>query len=66
MRDHIAKDMAAMRKRYVSSKRHTIQVDFDEYLFRLDAELRDGAQRAAAGGFASQVPVVAGREGVTA
>src|SRR3712207_5981613 len=36
MRAHIRKDQAAMRKRFVSSKRHTIQVDFDEYLYKLD------------------------------
>ena len=41
---HIAKDMEAMRKRYVSSKRHTIQVDFDEYLFKLAGERREGAR----------------------
>jgi hypothetical protein len=52
--------MEAMRKRYVSSKRHTIQVDFDEYLFRLAGERREGARRAAAAGFASQVPAVVG------
>ena len=46
MREHIAKDMAAMRKRYVTSKRHTIQVDFDEYLHKLAAERRAGALRA--------------------
>src|SRR5687767_10639862 len=55
MRDHIAKDMAAMRKRYVSSKRHTIQVDFDEYLFKLAEERRAGARRAAAASYARQV-----------
>ncbi len=47
MREHIARDMRAMRERYVSSKRHTIQVDFDEYLFRLAQERREGARRAA-------------------
>ena len=31
-----------MRKRYVSSKRHTIQVDFDDYLLDLDKERRAG------------------------
>ena len=59
MRDHVANDMEAMRKRYVSSKRHTIQVDFDEYLHRLVAERREGARRAAAAGYVSQVPSVA-------
>ncbi|HEV2999450.1 MAG TPA: NAD(P)-binding domain-containing protein [Solirubrobacteraceae bacterium] len=64
MREHVAKDMAAMRRRYVSSKRHTIQVDFDEYLLRLERERREGARRAAAAGFVPQVPAraAAGRE----
>ncbi|HEV2061845.1 MAG TPA: NAD(P)-binding domain-containing protein [Solirubrobacteraceae bacterium] len=67
MREHIAKDMEAMRKRYVSSKRHTIQVDFDEYLYKLAIERREGAQRAAAAGFAPQVPAtVASGEAVAA
>ena len=36
----------AMRKRYVASKRHTIQVDFDRYLYELERERRRGAARA--------------------
>jgi cation diffusion facilitator CzcD-associated flavoprotein CzcO len=60
MREHILADMEAMRKRYVSSKRHTIQVDFDEYLFKLEREQREGAERAARAGYRPQVPV---REG---
>jgi dimethylaniline monooxygenase (N-oxide forming) len=56
MREHIRDDMQAMRKRYVASKRHTIQVDFDEYLFRLARERREGARRAASAGFESPVP----------
>jgi hypothetical protein len=48
--------MAAMRKRYVTSKRHTIQVDFEDYLAAMDRERREGAQRAAAAGFAPPVP----------
>jgi hypothetical protein len=48
LRRDIAKDQAAMRKRYVASKRHTIQVDFDDYLRALDAERRAGAERARA------------------
>jgi dimethylaniline monooxygenase (N-oxide forming) len=67
MREHIAKDMEAMRKRYVSSKRHTIQVDFDEYLYRLEGERREGARRAAKAGYAPQVPArVKAGETVTA
>jgi hypothetical protein len=56
LRRDIASDQAAMRKRYVASKRHTIQVDFNDYLFALDAERRAGAERARARGFALPVP----------
>ncbi len=37
-----------MRKRYVASKRHTIQVDFEVYMRELAKELERGRQRAAA------------------
>lgn len=57
MREDIRRDLAAMRRRYVSSKRHTIQVDFDDYLRALDRERRTGAQRARARGFA--LPIAA-------
>jgi dimethylaniline monooxygenase (N-oxide forming) len=53
----IASDQAAMRKRYVASKRHTIQVDFDDYLYALEAERRAGAERARTRGFA--LPIAA-------
>jgi cation diffusion facilitator CzcD-associated flavoprotein CzcO len=36
-----------MRKRYVASKRHTIQVDFDDYMRDLAKERRFGARRRA-------------------
>ncbi len=52
----IAADQAAMRKRYVASKRHTIQVDFDDYLYALDAERRAGAERARTREFAVPIP----------
>src|SRR3712207_1416916 len=55
MRAWIREDQEEMRKRYVASKRHTIQVDFDAYLYRLDKELREGARRAADTGFALPV-----------
>jgi len=47
----IEDDSAAMRKRYVASKRHTIQVDFDDYLHALGKERRAGAERARRHGF---------------
>jgi dimethylaniline monooxygenase (N-oxide forming) len=48
LRADIAADQAAMAKRYVASKRHTIQVDFDDYLRDIASERRAGAQRARA------------------
>jgi dimethylaniline monooxygenase (N-oxide forming) len=45
LRDIRAED-EAMRRRYVASKRHTIQIDFDDYLRALEHERREGARRA--------------------
>jgi cation diffusion facilitator CzcD-associated flavoprotein CzcO len=51
MQADIDADQKAMRKRYVASKRHTIQVDADDYLYALTKEREAGAQRAAARAF---------------
>ena len=51
LRADIEADQAAMRRRYVASKRHTIQVDFDDYLHALTKERREGTERARAKGF---------------
>ena len=51
-----------MFKRYVASKRHTMQVDFDSYLFELDREMRAGAERARAAGNALPIAPRARRE----
>lgn len=56
LRDDIRHDQEALRKRYVASKRHTIQVDFDEYLHQLGKERRAGAERARLAGFTLPVP----------
>jgi dimethylaniline monooxygenase (N-oxide forming) len=48
LRADIASDQAAMKARYVASKRHTIQVDYDDYLRDLEIERRAGAERARA------------------
>jgi cation diffusion facilitator CzcD-associated flavoprotein CzcO len=40
-----------MFKRYVASKRHTMQVDFDNYLYDLRKEQKAGTERARAAGF---------------
>jgi len=51
MRAWISRDQAAMAKRYVASKRHTIQVDAADYEIHLGHERRAGADRARAHGF---------------
>jgi dimethylaniline monooxygenase (N-oxide forming) len=40
-----------MRRRYVASPRHTMEVDFDDYLFALRRELKAGGRRAREAGF---------------
>ncbi|WP_028060308.1 hypothetical protein [Candidatus Solirubrobacter pratensis] len=42
----IEEEDEAMRRRYVASKRHTIEVDFDDYLRALEHERREVARRA--------------------
>lgn len=59
MRRFMAEDVAAMQKRYVASKRHTIQVDFDDYLFELDREMKKGRRRADSQGNRLPVPPAA-------
>jgi dimethylaniline monooxygenase (N-oxide forming) len=44
------------RRRYVASKCHTMGVDFDDYLYQPRRELKAGARRAQAAGFALPVP----------
>jgi dimethylaniline monooxygenase (N-oxide forming) len=51
MRADIDADQRAMRERYVASKRHTIQVDYDDYLYALARERQTGAVRARAHGY---------------
>jgi hypothetical protein len=51
MERDIERERARMFKRYVASKRHTMQVDFDNYLHDLRKETSAGAARAAAAGF---------------
>ena len=51
MRADIEADQRAMRERYVASKRHTIQVDYDDYLYALAKERQTGAARARAHGY---------------
>ncbi|HEY7934979.1 MAG TPA: NAD(P)-binding domain-containing protein [Solirubrobacteraceae bacterium] len=57
VRRDIASEKDAMEKRYVASKRHTIQVDFEDYMRRLEVERLAGARRAREHGF--RLPVAA-------
>jgi len=50
LRADIEAERAAMFKRYVASKRHTMEVDFDDYLLALRQERRRGERRAGAAG----------------
>jgi dimethylaniline monooxygenase (N-oxide forming) len=49
-RDEMLEDMRRERermfKRYVKSKRHTMQIDYDEYMWKVDREQERGAERA--------------------
>jgi flavin-binding monooxygenase-like protein len=60
MEAEIESDREKMFKRYVASKRHTMQVDFDNYLHDLRKELKIGAVRARDAGFALPVTARAG------
>jgi cation diffusion facilitator CzcD-associated flavoprotein CzcO len=50
LRADIERERERMFKRYVASKRHTMQVDYDDYLADLIKERRRGAERATNGG----------------
>lgn len=51
MEREMRREHERMRRRYVASKRHTMEVDFDDYLFALRRELRAGTRRARDAGF---------------
>ena len=51
MEADMRRERERMFKRYVASKRHTMQVDFDNYLYEVGKELKAGAARARAAGF---------------
>jgi len=55
MEADIHREELALHSRYVPSLRHTMQVDFDTYLYNLSKERKAGARRAAAAG--NQRPV---------
>nr|MDQ4040390.1 NAD(P)-binding domain-containing protein [Actinomycetota bacterium] len=59
--DDIRVEREKMFKRYVRSKRHTMQIDFDQYLWQLGRERARGAERARRQGFRLPVPARAAR-----
>ena len=46
MKRRIREDLEAMNERYTDSPRHTIQVDFWDYVHRLEREWKEGKKRA--------------------
>ena len=58
--EDIRHEREQMFKRYVRSKRHTMQIDFDQYLWQLGRERRTGAERAREAGFPLPLPARAG------
>ena len=56
LRTDMERERRRMFKRYVASKRHTMQVDFDNYLYELRRERRAGARRMREAGFRLPVP----------
>jgi hypothetical protein len=65
LRRDMQRERDRMFKRYVASKRHTMQVDYDDYLLDLDKELRRGRERASRAGRPLPVPARAAEEPVT-
>jgi dimethylaniline monooxygenase (N-oxide forming) len=62
MRRDMQRMVRRQSRRYLASKRHTIQVDFSNYAVELEDERRAGAARARARGFAPPLPARAQTE----
>ncbi len=56
MRADMEAERAAHAKRFYRSKRHTMEVDFDEWLAGARKERARGAERAAASGYRPEIP----------
>ncbi len=56
LRADMEHERAKMFKRYVASKRHTMQVDFDNYRYAIARERRVGARRVREQGFRLPIP----------
>ncbi len=59
MQSDIQRMLRRQSRRYLPSKRHTIQVDFSNYMVELDDERRAGIARARSGDFALPVQALA-------
>lgn len=57
----MARERRAMFRRYVRSPRHTMQVDFDDYVALVERERKQGQKRAARQGHVRPVPARAAR-----
>ncbi len=55
MLEDMRRERERMFKRYVRSKRHTMQIDYDDYMWELDREEDRGAERARARGFSMPI-----------
>jgi len=62
LRADMEREREQMFRRYVASKRHTMQVDFDNYLYALGRERRAGARRVREQGFRLPIPARAGAQ----
>jgi hypothetical protein len=65
MRREMQAERAAMRRRYVASARHTMQVDFKPFLRRMERLREQGKRAARAHGARTPVPPRARRDPAT-
>jgi dimethylaniline monooxygenase (N-oxide forming) len=56
LRGDVERERKRMFDRYVASKRHTMQIDYDDYMHELPRERRRGTERARAQGYRLPVP----------
>jgi dimethylaniline monooxygenase (N-oxide forming) len=66
IRADMKRERERMFRRYVKSKRHTMQVDYDDFMLELEREMKRGRERARARGWPLAVPPRAAAGGVAA
>jgi dimethylaniline monooxygenase (N-oxide forming) len=62
MKEDMERERKALQQRYVRSERHTMQVDYEDYLYHLDRERKRGAKRASRAKWALPVKSSAAEE----